>query len=188
MSDATFFFIFGVALMGGLIWLRRRYADFPAQRAEDYLDEHPAFEIKTHLNGEMQCDGIIFGPLGRVTSSFTANFSARWDGDVGIIDEVFTYQDGMSQTRQWRLELNASGNFTAWADDVPGGGKGRVVGSAVLLRYPIRLPENSGGHVLQAFDCMYLTPDGTIMNRSQFRKFGIKVAELVATIRKKETS
>jgi hypothetical protein len=31
---------------------------------------------------------------------------------------------------------------------------------------------------------MYLTPGGVIVNRSQFRKFGIRVAELVATMRK----
>ena len=31
---------------------------------------------------------------------------------------------------------------------------------------------------------MYLMENGTIMNRSQFRKFGIKVAELVATMRR----
>jgi hypothetical protein len=30
---------------------------------------------------------------------------------------------------------------------------------------------------------MYLMQNGTIINRSQFRKFGIKVAELVATMR-----
>jgi hypothetical protein len=30
---------------------------------------------------------------------------------------------------------------------------------------------------------MYLMENGAIMNRSQFRKFGIKVAELVATMR-----
>ena len=41
----------------------------------------------------------------------------------------------------------------------------------------------SGGHVLDVLDWMYLLPNGTIMNRSQFRKFGIKVAELVATMR-----
>jgi len=35
-------------------------------------------------------------------------------------------------------------------------------------------------------DWMYLTENGTVMNRSQFRKFGIKVAELVATMRRVE--
>jgi hypothetical protein len=33
---------------------------------------------------------------------------------------------------------------------------------------------------------MYLTPGGAVVNRSQFRKFGIKVAELVATMRRVE--
>jgi hypothetical protein len=51
------------------------------------------------------------------------------------------------------------------------------------MLYPIKLPEESGGHVLQAIDWMYMTPDGSITNRSQFRKFGFRVAELVATIR-----
>jgi len=34
-------------------------------------------------------------------------------------------------------------------------------------------------------DWMYVTPDGVIANRSQFYKYGIKLAELVATIRPK---
>ena len=54
--------------------------------------------------------------------------------------------------------------------------------------YRLRLPEESGGHVLDAVDWMYLTPNGTVVNRSQFRKFGIKVAELVATMRRKEAA
>jgi hypothetical protein len=37
---------------------------------------------------------------------------------------------------------------------------------------------------LDVTDWMYLMKNGTIMNRSQFRKFGITVAELVATIRR----
>ena len=40
-----------------------------------------------------------------------------------------------------------------------------------------------GGHVLNVVDWMYLMENGTIMNRSQFTKFGITVAELVATMR-----
>ena len=51
------------------------------------------------------------------------------------------------------------------------------------MRYRIKLPETIGGHVLNTVDWMYITPDGTIINRSQFRKFGFRVAELVASIR-----
>jgi hypothetical protein len=41
--------------------------------------------------------------------------------------------------------------------------------------------------VLDTVDWMYLAPNGAIMNRSQFRKFGFTVAELVATMRPRET-
>jgi hypothetical protein len=40
--------------------------------------------------------------------------------------------------------------------------------------------------VLDVIDWMYRLENGTIINRSQFRKFGIKVAELVATLRRIE--
>jgi hypothetical protein len=54
------------------------------------------------------------------------------------------------------------------------------------LNYDLRLTPEAGGHVLKVTDWMYLMENGTIMNRSQFTKFGIKVAELVATMRKKD--
>ena len=51
------------------------------------------------------------------------------------------------------------------------------------MNYTIQLTKDAGGHALQVTDWMYLMENGSIMNRSQFRKFGIKVAELVATMR-----
>jgi hypothetical protein len=53
------------------------------------------------------------------------------------------------------------------------------------MHYRYRLPADAGGHVLSVTDWMYLAPNGSILNRSQFVKAGITVAELVATIRPK---
>ena len=52
-----------------------------------------------------------------------------------------------------------------------------------MLKYTIELPGEAGGHRLDVTDWMYLTENGTIINRSEMRKFGFKVAELVATMR-----
>ena len=60
------------------------------------------------------------------------------------------------------------------------------MGAMVELKYRIRLPEDAGGHVLNVTDWMYLMENGTILNRSEMRKFGIKVAELIATMRPAE--
>lgn len=181
--DYVLFLVFGVAIAVGLALLRRRLAEFPGQTPEDYADSLAEFDLRQHLNGKMVCDGAIFGPLGRVTSTFTADFDISWDGNVGIMAEVFRYNDGSTQNREWTITLGKDGHFTTTAEDVPGGGIGIASGMAVQMRYLIRLPESAGGHRLRTVDWMYLTPDGTIVNRSQFRKFGIKVAELTATIR-----
>lgn len=180
--------IFFVALLGGvaalaLVWIVRRFAGFPAQTPGDYEDGFPELNLRERLCGDMICEGVIYGPLGRVTSRFVADFDASWEGDIGFVTERFTYDDGSTQQREWHLKLGADNSIEATAPDVVGTGRGRQAGHAVQLRYRIRLPEDAGGHVLSTVDWMYLLPNGSIINRSQFRKFGIKVAELVATIR-----
>jgi hypothetical protein len=173
-------------IVGLLVLARRHFTAFYGQKPEHYDDGFPVLDIKEHLNGEMLCEGVIFGPLGRVTSSFVADFSITWNGNRGTMAERFRYNDGTTQDREWRITLGDNGHFSAEADDVLGAGAGIVAGPSVQMRYNIRMPESSGSHILNTVDWMYLTPDGSIMNRSQFRKFGFKVVELVATIRPKE--
>jgi Protein of unknown function (DUF3833) len=175
--------IAGALVVLALMALRSRYASFAAQSPSDYTGKGPTFDLRQHLAGPMSCEGVIFGPTGRVTSRFVADMQGTWAGNTGTLAEVFRYDSGTIQHRAWTLVLGESGKITATAADVVGEGTGRVEGSGVLLRYRIRLTPEAGGHVLDVTDWMYLLDNGTIMNRSQFRKFGIKVAELVATMR-----
>ncbi|SMX39346.1 DUF3833 domain-containing protein [Maliponia aquimaris] len=185
--DALYYVALGSALMLILGYLKSRYFGFMAQRPEDYAaDTGTVFDLRTHLNGPLICEGVIYGPTGRVTSRFVGEFEATWNGNQGVMHEHFTYESGSEQHREWNLTLGNDGRIRATAPDVVGEGEGQQSGAAVQLRYRIRLPEDAGGHVLDTTDWMYLAPNGTIVNRSQFRKFGIKVAELVATMRRKE--
>ena len=181
--DALFYTILGAALLAGFNWLRIRWWDFPAQRPEDYEGKGPRFDLREHLSGPILCEGVIYGPTGRVSSRFVADFEATWDGDTGVMKEVFRYDSGAVQNREWRLTLGPDGTVKAEADDLVGTGTGRAAGPGLQLNYRIRLPKESGGHVLDTTDWMYLVENGAIINRSQFRKYGIKVAELVATMR-----
>ncbi|MGC3937732.1 DUF3833 domain-containing protein [Roseobacter sp. EG26] len=184
--SAWVYVIAGIVLGLIAVWLAGRMWGFAAQKPEDYEDAGPEFDLREHLNGPILCEGVIYGPLGRVSSRFVAEFHASWSGNAGSMKERFTYDDGSTQDREWHLTMEDNGAIRATADDVVGNGIGCQTGPTVQLKYKIRLPEASGGHVLNTVDWMYLTPNGTIMNRSQFRKFGIKVAELVATMRPKE--
>ncbi len=184
MNDVLIF-VAGAATVLAATGLLQRLVGFTAQRPADYEGQLPIFNIRDELNGDILCEGVIYGPTGRVTSRFVADMQAKWDGNRCTLAEQFRYESGRRQDREWRLTLSNDGTIRAEADDVPGNGEGRQEGNAVLLRYDIRLPQEAGGHVLSVTDWMYLTPDGTIINRSQFRKFGIKVAELVATMRRR---
>jgi len=178
----------GMLLVLAALALRNRLWGFTAQSPEDYAATFPRFDLREQLSGPILCEGVIYGPTGRVTSRFVADMEASWQGNVGTLAEEFRYDSGATQSRRWVLTLGNDGSIRAEAPDVVGTGKGWQAGAAVRLKYRIRLPEDAGGHVLDAVDWMYLTENGTIINRSQFRKFGIKVAELVATMRPKEAA
>lgn len=173
----------GALAMLMLVLLAARLIGFTAQRPRDYADLEPHLDVRKHLNGPIRCEGVIYGPMGRIASRFSADFNAEWQGDRGIMREHFRYDSGNTQDREWRLTLLPGGAIRAEADDLVGRGHGRLAGPALRLSYRIRLPREAGGHTLSVTDWMYLTPGGEIVNRSQFRKFGIKVAELVATMR-----
>lgn len=170
------------AAMIALLALRRVFG-FSAQRPIDYSAQSPRFDLRSNLSGPIECEGVIYGPTGRVTSRFVAKMHGTWDGNRGVLREHFSYDSGTEQMREWRLTIGADGRVIAEADDVVGTGTGEVSGPTVYLNYDIKLPASAGGHVLAVQDWMYLTQNGTIINRSQFRKFGFKVAELVATLR-----
>ncbi|MDD7971393.1 DUF3833 domain-containing protein [Roseinatronobacter alkalisoli] len=174
----------GMAVMLVLMAVARHMRGFRAQKPSDYAALEPRIDIRRHLSGPIRCEGVIYGPMGRVTSRFTADMHGRWDGNRGILSEHFIYDSGTRQDREWHLTLGNDGAIRADADDLAGTGHGQQAGAAVCLNYTLRLPETAGGYVLQVTDWMYLIDETTIINRSQFRKFGIKVAELVATMRR----
>lgn len=184
--DAFGFTLLGAALVLALVWLKERVAGFGAQRPGHYDGTEPRFDLREHLRGPIRCEGVIYGPLGRVASRFTGDFHAEWQGNRGLMREHFRYDSGNRQDREWRLELGNDGSIRAEAADLVGEGRGQQAGASALLRYRIRLPSEAGGHVLNVTDWMYVTPGGAIVNRSRFRKFGITVAELVATMRRVE--
>ena len=171
-------------LLGLALW--RPSIGFRHQQPAHYAETAPVFDIRQHLSGRLVSEGMIYGPTGRVVSRFLAEFTGNWDGDSGSLAEEFTYATGATQRRRWRLKIGRDGHFTATAADVIGEGRGVQRGATVQLFYRIRLEPSAGGHVLDVTDWMYLMENGNILNRSEMRKFGVKVAELIATIRPEE--
>ena len=62
--------LFGVLITVLGAFLAQRYLSFRAQSPDDYAGSTPLFDIKERLNGPIECEGVIYGPLGRVQSRF----------------------------------------------------------------------------------------------------------------------
>jgi hypothetical protein len=181
--SSVFSVLLGALITLVLVAMKARFTGFRSQKPADMAALGPRFDLRTHLNGPILCEGVIYGPTGKVASRFVADMEGTWDGNTGVLKERFRYDSGRIQDRHWVLKLGNDGTIRAEAPDVIGTGEGRAEGPGVLLRYRIKLDEEAGGHELDVTDWMYLMENGTIMNRSQFTKFGITVAELVATLR-----
>ena len=119
-------FGFALALVG--LYLSGRFFGFTAQRPEDYSGQGPQFDLREHLSGPILCEGVIYGPTGRVASRFTADMEARWEGNVGTMTERFRYDSGTVQDRHWTLTLGNDGSIRAEAPDVIGTGHAHPLG------------------------------------------------------------
>ena len=118
--DAFFGLLLGMVLVIAAVWARSRYLGFPGQRPEDYSDTETSFDIREHLNGDILCEGVIFGPTGRISSRFVADMHATWDNDKGSVTEKFRYssgetQDPMSSSLPQRMTLSVPGKEPSWA-------------------------------------------------------------------------
>lgn len=156
---------------------------FKRQDPKKYTNTSPKFIIQEHLGGDIVSEGLLFGPSGKMEQSFVAQMKGTWDGNKGVLREEFVFSNGTKQLREWQITLLADNKFTATAADVIGTATGDISGSTLRMAYNLKLTEAAGGHVLNVIDWIYLTEDGTMINKSEMRKFGIKVAELVGTIR-----
>lgn len=172
----------GVALAALIALILSRFIGFSAQKPSDYAHGRTMLDLRRALSGRMLVDGVLYGPRGRVVSRFTANMDCEWQGNQLTIDEKFVFDSGQIQTRRWQLALGNDARLTGGASDIFGA-IGHVGGDTLSLRYQLKLPDAAGGHILAVRDWMYALDNGTLVNRSQMRKFGFKVAELVATIR-----
>jgi hypothetical protein len=184
MSAIAYIFLGAAVAIGGT-WLWDQFWSFRAQSPADYAAERPAFDLPSALSGEYTAHGAIFDYTGRANVRFAATLTGSFDETGGTLSERFSYDgSNTADTRQWQISFTGPDRFTATAADVVGTAEGVVSGNAVRMTYRLRLPERAGGHVLNVVDWLYLMEDGTIINRSDMRKFGFKAAELFAVFRR----
>jgi hypothetical protein len=156
-----------------------------APTAADYAAEKPVLDLKTYFNGELVAHGIFTDRSGKVARRFTVQMTGTWQGKNGTLDERFTYSDGKTERRVWRLTDLGNGRWDGRADDVVGVAQGVSAGNALNWRYTLALPVGDKVYEVQFDDWMYLMDDKVMLNKAEMSKFGIRLGEVTLSFIKK---
>lgn len=150
----------------------------------DYAAEQPRLELARYFDGRVDAHGMFRDRSGRIVRRFTVQIDGRWDGDDGVLDERFTYSDGSTERRVWRIRRTAPGRYVGRADDVVGEAVGVAAGNALNWRYTLRLPVDGSVYEVQFDDWMVLIDERVMLNTAVMSKFGLRLGEVTLAFRK----
>lgn len=151
----------------------------------DYAAEKPVLDLKAYFNGELTAHGIFTDRSGQVARRFTVAMTGTWSGPQGTLDERFTYSDGTTERRVWRLTDLGGGRYEGRADDVVGVAQGQAAGNALNWRYTLALPVDGRVWEVQFDDWMYLMDGQVMLNKAVMSKFGIRLGEITLSFTRK---
>ncbi len=144
----------------------------------DYAEQTPKLDLRTYFNGTVDAWGMLTDRSGRVVKRFKVVMECTWTGDEGVLDEAFTYSDGTTQRRVWRLKAEPDGRYTGRADDVVGEATGQVSGNAFRWGYTLALPVDGRVWDVQFDDWMFLMDDRVMLNKAVMSKWGFDLGEV----------
>ncbi len=168
-----------VAATAALLW-----GCASAPQPSDYAAEKPVLDLKQYFNGELVAHGIFTDRGGKVARRFVVKMTGTWQGKEGTLDERFTYSDGKTERRVWRLTDEGNGRWSGRADDVVGVAEGRAAGNALNWRYTLKLPVDDKVYEVQFDDWMYLMDDKVMLNKAVMSKFGFTLGEVTLSFTK----
>lgn len=169
-----------LGLLSAVGWL----AGCATQNLDGYANEKPALDLRSYFNGPLVAHGMFQDRGGQVLRRFVVQMEGRWEGDQGVLDERFTYSDGRTERRVWRLTRHADGHYTGTADDVVGEANGQVSGNTLRWNYTLRLPVDGKVYEVQFDDWMYQMDDRVMLNRATMSKFGFRLGEVTLSFTK----
>jgi hypothetical protein len=154
-------------------------------RVSQYATEKPVLDLRSYFNGTLDAYGVFTDRSGSVVKRFTVVMRCSWNGDDGVLDEAFSYSDGTTGRRVWRMKHLGNGRFSGTADDVVGEARGEQQGNAFRWGYTLRLPVDGRTWDVQFDDWMYLMDERVMLNKAEMSKFGVRLGEVTLSFVKR---
>ena len=157
-------------------------ASLPPER---FADARPVFDPMAYFTGHTRSWGLFENRAGEPSKRFTTDCRGHREGDVLVLDQTFTYEDGRTQQRHWRIRRVGAHRFEATANDVVGTGTGEAYGNAFHWEYTVALKPGNPLFNVRLRQWMYLQPDGrTVLNRGSVKAFGVEAAQIAESFQR----
>ena len=145
----------------------------------------PQFEPERFFEGATHSWGVIENRSGNPRSRFRADMMGRRDGEYLVITQDFTFEDGHTQQRVWRLRRIGEHRYESTATDVVGVAAGEAFGNAFRWEYTLALRPGNPLANVRFHLWMYLQDDGqTMINRVTITKLGLIIGQTTEYFRR----
>ncbi len=148
-------------------------------KIEDYGGTEPAFVPEQFFAGKSVARGVFLDRFGTLRRHFTVDIEGSWDGEVLTLVEDFSYADGETDQRIWRLTKIAEGRYEGRANDVEGVAAIAVEGQAMTFSYDLDLSVDGDIWTVNFEDWLYQLDDDVLFNRAVVRRWGIEIGQVV---------
>ena len=152
----------------------------------DYRSTTPAFDMKTFFDGKLAAYGMVQNRDGKVIRRFRADLVGSWEGNNGLLEEDFFYDDGETQRRVWSLVKHGDNQYSGVASDSVGKATGESQGFAFNWRYTLAIEVDGTTWDIDLNDWIYQLDESRLINQTEMTKWGFNVGQITLVIEKIE--
>ena len=154
---------------------------------DDHTGAKPELELQQFLTGKLKAHGVFQDRFGDVRRIFVVDILGEWDGNLLTLTEDFTYEDGTTEQRIWKLTQTGDETWRGTAEGVIGEAIGQERGNAFNFVYTIDLKLPDGELRVTFDDWLWQIDDQVMINRAYVSKFGIEIGQLSIFFRRDTT-
>ena len=150
----------------------------------DHAGAGPPMALEEYFDGPLTAHGVFQDRFGTVRRKFAVAVEGDWDGETLTLDERFTYEDGSTERRVWRLRKTGPTTWEGTAEGVVGVARGETSGDAFTWAYTIDLATPDGPLRVSIEDWIWRIDDRVALNRAYVERFGVEIGQLLIAFRR----
>ena len=120
---------------------------------------------------------------GQINRKFAADIVAFSTEDKVRLEEVFLFDDGERQNRDWVFDKTPKG-WIGTAGDVVGIANGEVFGDSLHLNYQLKINIDNTEYIVAMDDWLTLVDSSTLMGSTEISKWGVNLGRIDIVIQK----